>query len=96
VRESEGEDKLVTFAPFYRGPGNVLELLGTICGPGESPYANGIFYVRISVPLRYSSIPPRFWFVTKIYRPNIDTMGTMYQFVRQKELGPRDGISESD
>jgi ubiquitin-conjugating enzyme E2 D/E len=75
--ESEGEGKQVTFAPL--DPGNVLELLGTIRGGGssESPYADGIFHVRISVPIDYPFIPPRFWFVTKVYHPNINTMGTI-------------------
>jgi ubiquitin-conjugating enzyme E2 D/E len=73
--ESEGEDKLVTFAPL--GLGNVLELLGTICGPGESPYADGIFHVRISVSVEYPFMRPRFWFLTKVYHPNIDDKGAI-------------------
>eukprot|EP00004_Rigifila_ramosa_P016931 TRINITY_DN4064_c0_g1_i2.p1 TRINITY_DN4064_c0_g1~~TRINITY_DN4064_c0_g1_i2.p1 ORF type:complete len:203 (+),score=33.11 TRINITY_DN4064_c0_g1_i2:82-609(+) len=49
----------------------MLEWYAVIFGPAETPYEGGIFEVRISFPPDYPFKPPRAYFVTRCYHPNI-------------------------
>ena len=46
-----------------------------IQGPDNTPYAGGIFLVRIQLPMDYPFKPPRMKFETKVYHPNINSNG---------------------
>lgn len=50
-------------------------LQAQILGGEGTPYHNGIFTLEIQIPERYPFEPPKVWFVTPIYHPNIDTGG---------------------
>jgi ubiquitin-conjugating enzyme E2 D/E len=64
-----------TFAPLETG--NIGELLGTFEGPIQSPYAKGIFHVRMKIPPDFPAKPPKCLFITRIYHPNIDKRGNI-------------------
>ncbi|KAL1511172.1 hypothetical protein AB1Y20_005988 [Prymnesium parvum] len=51
------------------------ELDATIEGPEGTPYARGLFKLRLSIPPRYPFEPPKISFMTPIYHPNIDSAG---------------------
>jgi len=55
--------------------GNILELLASIVGPEESPYAAGTFQLSLKIPENYPFEPPKAQFITPIYHPNIDSEG---------------------
>ncbi len=42
-----------------------------IVGPADTPYSNGKFKLKISVPSNYPHSPPKIHFLTKICHPNI-------------------------
>lgn len=51
---------------------NILEWKATLQGPPGTPYEDGIFYVYLNLTdSDYPWEPPRVWFHTKIYHPNI-------------------------
>ncbi|RPA75913.1 ubiquitin conjugating enzyme [Ascobolus immersus RN42] len=70
-------------AGISAGPISDNELLkwqAVIVGPEGSPYAGGIFKLKIDLPLTptsYPFAPPTFIFETKIYHPNVSDDGKM-------------------
>lgn len=56
---------------------NMLEYLGTIQGPLETAYSNGLFHIRVHIPTNYPFKPPTYAFITKIYHPNIGPDGSI-------------------
>jgi ubiquitin-conjugating enzyme E2 N len=54
---------------------SVREFIGKFPGPSSTPYEGGIFHVRLSVPDGYPEKPPRVWFCTKTYHPNVHQTG---------------------
>lgn len=62
-------------AAWPRDESRVDELDAEIVGAPETPYASGVFRLRVTVPEEYPIRPPLVRFVTKIYHPNIDSQG---------------------
>merc|ERR1712110_796620 len=48
----------------------------SITGPADSPYEGGIFYLKIEMGFP-TYVPPKIYFVTKIFHPNISRHGYM-------------------
>jgi ubiquitin-conjugating enzyme E2 D/E len=56
---------------------DVTNLRVSLSGPEESPYADGLFFLSLTVPATYPSTAPSIKFETKIYHPNIQDDGTI-------------------
>ena len=48
-----------------------------LSGPDNTPYEGGIFELEIFLRDEYPMRPPKVRFVTKIYHPNVDRLGTV-------------------
>jgi len=48
---------------------------GTIVGPSNTPYCDGIFHVDIRLPDTYPLHTPQFTFTTPIFHPNVSSQG---------------------
>ena len=46
-----------------------------IRGPQDSPYEGGVFELELFLPEEYPMAAPKVRFLTKIYHPNIDSLG---------------------
>ena len=66
----------------------------TILGPHNSPYENGVFYLRIEFPQDYPFKPPRVSFITKIYHCNINNTGSICLDILKDQWSPALTISK--
>jgi ubiquitin-conjugating enzyme E2 D/E len=60
----------------------------TIIGPNDSPYKNGVFYLKIIFPNDYPFKPPKVYFITKIYHPNINSQGAICLDILKENWSP--------
>eukprot|EP01064_Diplonema_japonicum_P029928 TRINITY_DN4960_c0_g2_i1.p1 TRINITY_DN4960_c0_g2~~TRINITY_DN4960_c0_g2_i1.p1 ORF type:complete len:194 (+),score=35.24 TRINITY_DN4960_c0_g2_i1:47-628(+) len=44
---------------------------GEILGPADTPFEGGVFQVRLELEAGYPQVPPKGFFVTKIFHPNV-------------------------
>jgi len=50
---------------------NITEVTAEVEGPAGTPFHGGIFKVKLILPFDYPEAPPKGFFVTKIFHPNI-------------------------
>ena len=56
---------------------NLFDWCASIVGPSNSPYAGGLFSLRVSFSEKYPFKPPKIKFITKIFHPNINSNGSI-------------------
>lgn len=80
---------------FSAGPleDDLLHWEASIVGPDETPYQGGQFYLRIDFTADYPLKPPKIWFLTKIFHPNVDANGKICIDFLQDEWKPSFSIS---
>merc|ERR1712072_702587 len=66
----------------------------TIMGPGDSPYASGVFFLAIHFPTDYPFKPPKVNFTTRIYHPNINSNGSICLDILRDQWSPALTISK--
>eukprot|EP00295_Goniomonas_pacifica_P022738 CAMPEP_0175943618 /NCGR_PEP_ID=MMETSP0108-20121206/25660_1 /TAXON_ID=195067 ORGANISM="Goniomonas pacifica, Strain CCMP1869" /NCGR_SAMPLE_ID=MMETSP0108 /ASSEMBLY_ACC=CAM_ASM_000204 /LENGTH=174 /DNA_ID=CAMNT_0017268617 /DNA_START=10 /DNA_END=534 /DNA_ORIENTATION=+ len=66
----------------------------TIMGPGDSPYAGGVFFLTISFPSDYPFKPPKVMFQTKIFHPNVNQQGNICLDILKDQWSPALTISK--
>lgn len=73
---------------------DIYQWVGTIMGPKDTPYENGVFFLKITFPSTYPYDPPKIMFNTKIYHPNIDDDGNICLDILRKQWVPTLTISK--
>ena len=66
----------------------------TLMGPTESPYEGGVFYLDIQFPADYPFKPPKIFFNTRIYHPNINSSGGICLDILKEQWSPALTISK--
>ena len=72
VNDLENNPPLLFSArPMHHGDPLNWEVI--VVGPYDSPYADGLFILEMTLPVDYPFKPPRVRFSTRIYHPNINS-----------------------
>ncbi|KAL6066494.1 ubiquitin-conjugating enzyme E2 S [Balamuthia mandrillaris] len=71
--------KLVTAPPegikLIPNESDITDVQATIEGPAGTPYEGGFFRVRLSLGPEFPQVPPKGYFMTKIFHPNVSNSG---------------------
>jgi len=67
---------------------------GVIIGPTDSPYAGGVFNLKIIFPIDYPFKAPQFTFTTKIFHPNINSQGIICLDILKNQWSPALTVSK--
>lgn len=67
---------------------NMFKWAGWVLGPEDSPYAGGVFFLSIRLPLSYPFKPPKVYFTTRIYHPNVNRTGFIDLEILRKTWSP--------
>lgn len=54
---------------------DVTDICAEITGPDSTPFENAVFKVKLVLPAEYPHAPPKGYFLTKIFHPNISKTG---------------------
>ncbi|KAL4265526.1 ubiquitin-conjugating enzyme family protein [Pleurotus pulmonarius] len=71
---------------------NMLDVTGIIEGPEGTPYADGYFKVKFKFTEEFPAAPPKCWFATKIFHPNVSTAGEICVNTLKKDWKSEYGI----
>uniref|UniRef100_A0A7S3VLF3 E2 ubiquitin-conjugating enzyme n=1 Tax=Dunaliella tertiolecta TaxID=3047 RepID=A0A7S3VLF3_DUNTE len=71
---------------------NLADVQAELDGPQGTPYENGLFRIRLSVGADYPTSPPKGFFATKIFHPNVSPSGEICVNVLKKDWTPETGL----
>lgn len=69
------------------------EVHAEIEGPAQTPYEGGTFHIKLVLGSDFPSAPPRGYFLTKIFHPNIANNGDICVNTLKKDWKPELGLS---
>jgi ubiquitin-conjugating enzyme E2 S len=67
---------------------NICDIQCDIEGPVQTPFHEGLFRVRLEFPVDFPNSPPKGYFLTKIYHPNIAENGEICVNSLKKDWDP--------
>ena len=59
----------ITFVPNPEE--NIAEIYADLEGPADTPFEGGVFRIKLIIGRDYPASPPKGFFITKIYHPNV-------------------------
>ncbi|KAF8900500.1 ubiquitin-conjugating enzyme/RWD-like protein [Gymnopilus junonius] len=71
---------------------DMLNLTGIIEGPEGTPYAGGYFKVKFKFTEEFPAAPPKCWFATKMFHPNVGPTGEICVNTLKKDWKSTYGI----
>lgn len=72
--------------------GNISEIQAWIQGPDGTPFSGGSFKVKLILPSEFPSVPPKGFFITKIFHPNVSKVGEICVSTLKKDWKKELGI----
>lgn len=69
-----------------------IPLKAELEGPTGTPFESGIFRLKLVIPSDFPQTPPKGYFVTKIFHPNVSSAGEICVNVLKKDWSPDVGI----
>mmetsp|Transcript_33105 Transcript_33105/g.43585 ORF Transcript_33105/g.43585 Transcript_33105/m.43585 type:complete len:218 (+) Transcript_33105:86-739(+) len=81
---------------FVENPDDSLvEIFAEIAGPEETPYHGGVFRLKLVLSQDYPASPPRGFFLTRIFHPNVaEGTGDICVNTLKKDWGQRVTLSQ--
>ena len=73
---------------------DIFHWQATIIGPEDSPYHGGVFIVSINFSADYPFKPPKVYFITKIYHPNVNSQGAICLDILKENWSPALTVSK--
>ncbi|WIA32747.1 hypothetical protein OEZ86_005932 [Tetradesmus obliquus] len=71
---------------------DVTDIQAEIDGPPGTPFDGGMFRMRLSLPADFPASPPKGFFTTKIWHPNVSKSGEICVNVLKRDWKPELGI----
>jgi len=71
---------------------NITNLHADIMGPEDTPFEGGVFRVKLVFGADFPAAPPKGYFVTKIFHPNVSKTGEICVNTLKKDWEPKQGI----
>ncbi|KAF8622613.1 hypothetical protein AX15_006870 [Amanita polypyramis BW_CC] len=71
---------------------DMMDVTGIIQGPEGTPYAGGYFRVKFKFTDEFPAAPPKCWFATKIFHPNVSSSGEICVNTLKKDWKSSYGI----
>jgi len=67
---------------------DILDIQADILGPVGTPYAGGVFRCKLVLSSEFPQVPPKGFFLTKIFHPNISEKGEICVNTLKKDWDP--------
>lgn len=74
------------------GDENIAEIYAELDGPADTPFAGGKFTVKLVIGREFPAAPPKGYFLTKIYHPNVSPAGDICVNTLKRDWKPELGI----
>ncbi|PVD38538.1 hypothetical protein C0Q70_01154 [Pomacea canaliculata] len=71
---------------------DITDIQASIEGPAGTPYAGGMFRMKLVLGKNFPAEPPKAFFLTKIFHPNVATNGEICVNTLKKDWKPELGI----
>ncbi|XP_062508788.1 ubiquitin-conjugating enzyme E2 S-like [Corticium candelabrum] len=71
---------------------NVTDIQATIAGPSGTPYEGGVFRIKLALGKDFPAAPPKGFFLTKIFHPNVARNGEICVNTLKKDWKSELGI----
>ncbi|KAM6493256.1 Ubiquitin-conjugating enzyme/RWD-like protein [Amanita muscaria] len=72
---------------------DMMDVTGIIQGPEGTPYSGGYFKIKFRFTDEFPAAPPKCWFATKIFHPNVSSSGEICVNTLKKDWKSTYGIS---
>ncbi|CAH2072915.1 unnamed protein product, partial [Iphiclides podalirius] len=74
---------------------DLTDVIALIDGPADTPYFGGVFRVRLALGREFPSAPPRAFFLTKIFHPNVSAAGEVCVNTLKRDWRPELGLAHA-
>lgn len=71
---------------------DLTDIQAAVDGPEETPYAGGHFRIKLVLSRNFPQEPPKGFFLTKIFHPNVASNGEICVNTLKKDWNPQYGI----
>jgi len=74
---------------FIINPEDIIDIQADVVGPIDTPYEGGVFRCVLKIDNEFPNKPPKGYFLTKIFHPNIATNGEICVNTLKKDWDPK-------